>query len=167
MKGRTIILVSHHVQLCSQGAAYIVALDNGRVQFEGNRESFQKSGVLRTLVQSGVDDKEPEEEPVIEEVAVIEPESPETEPDSETSSTLAASTTVAPTVEKKAPRKLVKEEQRAVGRVSWDVWSMYLTACGLNVYWTIFFFVFVIAALSPVVENGWLKYVFGSFLSFL
>ena len=30
MRGRTVILVSHHVQLCAPGASYIVALDNGR-----------------------------------------------------------------------------------------------------------------------------------------
>lgn len=30
MKGRTTVLVSHHVQLCAPGAKYIVALENGR-----------------------------------------------------------------------------------------------------------------------------------------
>lgn len=52
MCDRTVILVSHNVQLCSLGAKYIAALDNGRLEFEGDREKFQASGVMRKLVQS-------------------------------------------------------------------------------------------------------------------
>lgn len=52
MRGRTVILVSHHVQLCAPGASYIVALDNGRVQFSGDRDAFKSSGVMAKLVQS-------------------------------------------------------------------------------------------------------------------
>ena len=33
MRGRTVLLVSHHVQLCDLGASYIVALGNGHLQF--------------------------------------------------------------------------------------------------------------------------------------
>jgi len=53
MRGRTVILVSHHVQLCAPGASYIVALDNGRVQFQGTVIRFKTSGVMNGLVQSG------------------------------------------------------------------------------------------------------------------
>lgn len=52
MRGRTLILVSHHVQLCAPGASYIVALDNGRVSFAGNFDSFKVSGVMAGLVHS-------------------------------------------------------------------------------------------------------------------
>ena len=44
MRGRTVILVSHHVQLCAPGASYIVALDNGRLQFQGKQAEFQAKG---------------------------------------------------------------------------------------------------------------------------
>jgi ABC-type enterochelin transport system ATPase subunit len=53
MRNPTVILVSHHVQLCAPGAAYIVALDNGRVHFEGTRDEFYASGVLNGFAQSG------------------------------------------------------------------------------------------------------------------
>ena len=62
MRGRTVILVSHHVQLCAPGASYIVALDNGRLQFQGGRDEFIASGVLKTLSQSGVADPSDEKE---------------------------------------------------------------------------------------------------------
>src|SRR5258708_34306289 len=52
MRGRTVILVSHHVQLCAPGASYIVALENGHVLYKGDRQGFQSSGVKDTLAQS-------------------------------------------------------------------------------------------------------------------
>ncbi|KAG6846160.1 hypothetical protein H0H93_015676, partial [Arthromyces matolae] len=121
MQGRTVILVSHHVQLCTPGANYIVALDNGRVTFQGDRESFQNSGIIRTLVQStdesALDNKEEE---------VIEAESDKVEAHSESSSTIAAVPETKP--EKKKPRKLIEEEKRAVGRIGRDVWETYFKA---------------------------------------
>ena len=35
MRGRTVILVSHHVQLTAPGAAYVVSLENGLLQYAG------------------------------------------------------------------------------------------------------------------------------------
>ncbi|KAK0203733.1 multidrug resistance-associated ABC transporter [Desarmillaria ectypa] len=158
MHGRTVILVSHHVQLCAEGAGYIVALDNGRVQFEGTREDFQKSGVMRSLVQSGfVDDKDDAADDKEEEAIETGFGSGD---ESESSSTVAPASEVADTktVSKKPPRKLVEEEKRAVGRIGKDIWLTYINACGSSIYWSVFLGVFILAALSPVAENGWLKY---------
>ncbi|KAF9031702.1 multidrug resistance-associated ABC transporter [Hymenopellis radicata] len=159
MQGRTVILVSHHVQLCAEGASYIVALDNGHVRFEGSREAFQTSGVIRTLVQSGFTDEKdiaPEKEEELVEAQL------EAEEGSETSSTIAPTVTpseATTAAEKKKPaRKLVEEEKRAVGRIGKDIWLTYIKACGSPVYWSIFILVFVLGALSPVAENSWLKY---------
>ncbi|KAG6895370.1 hypothetical protein C0992_001606 [Termitomyces sp. T32_za158] len=151
MQGRTIVLVSHHVQLCAPGAGYIVVLDNGRVSFEGDREAFQSSGAIRTLVQTtdgGASD--------IKEEEVLETDLTKTEANSDSSSTIApVSETKA---EKKKPRKLVEEEKRAVGRIGRDVWGTYIRACGNVWYWTIFALILIIGSISPVFENGWLRY---------
>jgi hypothetical protein len=160
MKDRTVILVSHHVQLCAPGAAYIVALDNGRTIYDGNYSNFQNSKVLRSLVVSSVADEE--EIDVKEEAAIEEIDALLDEPHSdEGSSTVAPSTAGATVVEKKTdrkpPRVLVDEEKRAVGRISREVWLTYIQACGNKFYWFIFALVFGLAAVSPVLENGWLK----------
>ncbi|KAG6899520.1 hypothetical protein C0995_005779, partial [Termitomyces sp. Mi166 len=151
MQGRTVILVSHHVQLCAPGASYIVALDNGRVTFQGDREAFQSSGVIRTLVQStdegALDSKEEE---------VLEEDLTKTEANSESSSTIAPVSEVK--AEKKKPRKLIEEEKRAVGRIGRDVWETYIQACGNVWYWMIFGVVLIIGSISPVFENGWLRH---------
>jgi ABC-type multidrug transport system ATPase subunit len=169
MRGRTVILVSHHVQLCAPGASYIVTLDNGQVQFQGGSDEFRTSGAMNGLVQSGqADDKDYKETMpavTVEEVIpeALQPDSSsnsdgDTGPNSETSST--AVTTVASESkpgQKKAPRKLVEEETRAVGRISRNIWKTYILACGAQWYWSLFLVVVVLAAISPVAENWWLK----------
>ena len=164
MRGRTIILVSHHVQLCAPGASYVVALDNGRLQFAGNQAEFQSSGVLSSLSQSGATDpadtKEETTVPEVEEIA--EEKAQAVEDKSETNSTAAATAVDVDAPQapvKKAPRKLVEEEKRAVGRISKEIWTTYLSACGGPLYWVVFAVALALGAASPVLENGWLKYV--------
>lgn len=161
LEGRTVILVSHHVQLCIPGASYIVALDKGRVQFQGSKDEFNESEVIHTLIQStqhgGADIKAhtkagkvlPEE---------ISPEEDEAEPGSESSSTIFISKPSSIKDDNKLAKKLVEDEKRAVGRVDLDIWKTYILACGHTWYWIVFSVVFLLAAATPVVENGWLKY---------
>lgn len=61
--------------------------------------------------------------------------------------------------QKKAARKLYDEEKRAVGRIAKNIWIAYFKACGSWVYWLVFTFVFVLASLTPIVNNGWLSFV--------
>ena len=161
MQGRTVILVSHHVQLCAPGASYIAALDNGRILFEGSKEGFYSSGIMKTLVQSMEssgemdDDKEGKVTSEKGEETVL---AEELDPSSETSSTLAASASASVRADKKPARKLVEEEKRAVGRIAWTVWETYIRACGNVWYWSLFISFLVIVSARPVLENGWLKY---------
>ncbi|KAH9932956.1 multidrug resistance-associated ABC transporter [Fomitopsis serialis] len=169
MRGRTLILVSHHVQLCAPGASYIVALDNGRVAFQGDRDTFRSSGVLNTLVQSGAadanDDKEETTVADVEELVIEKESSDESGGHSlENTSTAATSETEVKPEERKAPRKLIEEEKRAVGRIGKDIWMTYIDACGGYLYWIMFGVALLLAALSPVAENGWLRIWTGSAL---
>ncbi len=173
MRGRTVILVSHHVQLCAPGASYIVALENGRVLYKGDRQGFQSSGVMGRLAQSGAseslvrDEAEAVADQTIEET-LLQTEKDGTKGDSPSStkmqpedSSSGAETPVVdaePSPKKKGPRKLVEEETRAVGRIGRSVWETYIKACGRSPYWVIFVVSFLFAAASPVAENGWLRY---------
>jgi ABC-type multidrug transport system ATPase subunit len=172
MRGRTVILVSHHVQLCAPGASYIVALENGRLLYKGDSDGFQSSGVMQSLAHSGAvestgrDEAEAVVRETNEELLLGEKDdgggfsTPNTEIPSENDS-LGGVTTVDenPAQKKKGPRKLVEEEARAVGRVGRTVWETYYKACGGISYWLIFVLAFVLAAVSPIAENGWLRYV--------
>jgi ABC-type multidrug transport system fused ATPase/permease subunit len=153
MHGRTVILISHHVQLCVPGAEYIVVLDNGRLQFEGDRNTFQSSAVMQSLVQStDTADSKEEVVEVLEETLIAK------ESASDSSST-TASLTPDMKIERKPARRLVEEEKRAVGLIGRDIWETYIRACGNGWYWTVFIVFLLLVAISPVLENGWLKYV--------
>jgi ABC-type proline/glycine betaine transport system ATPase subunit len=131
MENRTVILVSHHVQLVSPVAAYIVALDNGDVSYAGDRSGFIAGGFMEDLdkeneaempgahkdQQDAIDAKAKNRHLALSAEA--------SEPASETTS-LAETTTAVDDEEKetqtpperKAPRKLVEEEKRATGQLN-------------------------------------------------
>ncbi|KAH9067580.1 ATP-binding cassette transporter [Lactarius vividus] len=172
MRGRTVILVSHHVQLCAPGASYIVALENGRVLYKGGRQGFQSSGVIDRLAQSGASDSlvkdqaEAEAEQAIEDMP-LQTEKEDGPSNSKMRSDDSSSGAETPVADaepspKKGPRKLVEEETRAVGRIGRPVWETYIKACGKNPYWLMFAVSFLVAAASPVAENGWLSYWSGA-----
>ncbi|KAI0302402.1 hypothetical protein B0F90DRAFT_1714514 [Multifurca ochricompacta] len=174
MRGRTVILVSHHVQLCAPGASYIVALENGRVLYKGDSHGFQSSGVISRLAQSGAGESTGRDEAEAATSQTIE-EPHQNEKDdaaghnssSEGTSQDSSSDTVTPVdsvpmLVKKGPRKLVEEETRAVGRIGRAVWETYIKACGGTSYWVIFAVSFLLAAASPVAENGWLSHWSGA-----
>ena len=160
MQGRTVILVSHHVQLCASGASYIIALDNGRVLFDGSKEGFYSSGIMRTSVHcmesSGeINDKEGKVTSKEGEETVL---AEELDPPSETSSTVAPSNPASIKANKKPARKLMEEEKREVGHVARDIWETYIRACGNVWYWSLLISFLVMVSASPVLENGWLRY---------
>lgn len=154
MEGRTVILVSHHVQMCAPGASYIVTLNNGRVEFQGSQEDFHRCGIMNSLIQSKQhDDSDDKVEKLSPDSA--EKQASETEERSESSSTVVASVKH----DKKPARKVIEEEKRAVGRIGREIWETYFLACGYVWYWTIFAVVLLLGSLSPVLENGWVKFL--------
>jgi ABC-type multidrug transport system ATPase subunit len=172
VRGRTVILVSHHVQLCAPGASYVVALEYGRVLYKGDLHGFQSSGVINSRAQSGT--IEPtgrgETEAVRDQTIEEELQGKKDEGDGHSPSSGEASSednlsgTVTPLdgnpkPDKNSPRKLVEEEARAVGRIDRSVWWTYVKACGGISYWIIFAVFFLFADASPIAENGWLRYI--------
>jgi ABC-type multidrug transport system ATPase subunit len=155
MNGRTVVLVSHHVQLCSAGASYVVALDNGAVQFFGNGQEFQASGLIQNLVQSGGAAIEDDEALVPHEDATPDDRKTVTDASSETAVSTTDST--AKPEKAKSPRKLVADEARATGRVGLDIWALFVKSCGGSVHWIVTVVALLIAGASPLIENGWLK----------
>ncbi|KAG9101683.1 hypothetical protein FS749_004492 [Ceratobasidium sp. UAMH 11750] len=179
MKERTIVLVSHHVQLVAPGASYVVALDNGRVLFAGPQTEFIGSDVMKGISHSTDADAS---QPTTEEVT-IEQVANEINGGSSSDSTSSAESDAATLVKtpkpgksdpkvgsstaavpvdsmavKKTPRKLIEDEARAVGRVKAEIWQTYFKACGSYIYWTLFCLILLGGSLTPVLENGWLRY---------
>ncbi|KZV87123.1 multidrug resistance-associated ABC transporter [Exidia glandulosa HHB12029] len=168
MKGRTVILVSHHVQLCTNGAAYVVALDNGRLAYEGPTSDFVGSQIMAGLVQSS-NAPAPDQEAAEDDVEALAEQQAEGDAESAEGSDTAvqpsepdALPVAAVPKERKAPRKFIEEEKRAVGRIGSAVWQWYIYACGGKGYWALFLASMIAAALVPVFENGWIRVWSGS-----
>jgi len=181
MTGRTVLLVSHHIQLCAPGASYVITLENGGVGFTGTGEEFRQSEVYKSLAG----DVAPEEE---EQPPVVSPTRPQPRKqpskltnqlfknvadnnipafDSGASSPAESSSEESESESEDdepahAPRKLIEEENRAVGHVKFGVWLSYLRANGHLIFWTIFTSVFVGSKLMDVLETYVLRIWSGS-----
>lgn len=143
MKGRTIVLVSHNVQLCAPGVDYVVALENGRINFEGTSATFLASERFKV--------PEEEEDPQ-EALAALQKVVPKARnkaldlvASTGVSSMEVSSASEAETDSEvdsddeddkpKPIRKLIEDETRAVGRVNWAVWKLYLGLSGGTIFW--------------------------------
>ncbi|KAG9125516.1 hypothetical protein FRC07_007298 [Ceratobasidium sp. 392] len=135
MKHRTVVLVTHHVELVLPAAGWVVRLRDGRIETQGHVESVRESGMLplgrdKAKEWSGDDGdvaKHGEEE------------------DKKASE------------EKKAARKLVEDEKKSIGSVKGQVYRTYLAAA---TYW-LFGLLTVLLALDlllQLAQKFWFKY---------
>ena len=120
--------------------------------YSGASAAFMHSGVMKSLIRSQKEDIEVDEHEIAEELL-----EGIAEKGASSQTTIAAARANEKKV--KAPRKLVEDEARAVGRIGREVWKTYLRALGGQGYWTVFGITLIIASLPPVVENGWIRYV--------
>lgn len=150
LRNRTIVLVSHHVQLCAPGAKLVVHLDNGMVAFSGASDEYMQT-TLYSKEQAEELEKEAVETPRpkltnknLSHLAAPKEASSSTGSLSEFD-TSGSSEEEEPMKPAAPPRKLVEDEARAVGKVDTSVWSYYLKANGQAVFWTIFIVIFISA----------------------
>ena len=97
MKDRTVVLVTHHVELVLPGAYFIVRMLDGRIDLQGTVKELRASGALSDIeVEAIVEERkevEQKQEKADEETEAVEGENAD-EPESK----------------KKKPRKLIKDE---------------------------------------------------------
>ncbi|KAF8324040.1 ATP-binding cassette transporter [Clavulina sp. PMI_390] len=155
---RTVVLVSHHVQLCAIGASYVIALDNGALIYAGSREGFLEHNLSFNMVR--VDEDIPaafssESDPSAERDTAHEGELEGGDSSTIIVADIPQTSTDAPM--KMAPKKYYDEEKRAVGRIAKDIWLIYIHACGSWRFWLLFASIFVLTPISLVFNNLWLS----------
>ena len=167
LAGRTVILVSHHVQLCAPGAKKVVELENGRVLFSGDSKEYLSLDRFKI--------PEEDDEPIevkLASKALLKPKNRalslvahDSAATSETSGSEAESESDSEDEaekEDKPAKKMIEEEQRAVGRVKWSVWKTYLGLSGSIYFWATFAAIFGGTKLLEVAETYWLALWAGS-----
>ncbi|KAI0065886.1 multidrug resistance-associated ABC transporter [Artomyces pyxidatus] len=146
LQHRTVVLVTHHVELVLPGAHYLVRMLDGRIDTQGTVAELRARGVLEEITQE-------EEVKVHEEEQVAAKE----EPTAEEVAAEVTSEEAKPNVKDKKPRKLIKDEHRQEGGVKWSVYNTYLKASS---YWTwgILATFIVIYQFLGIGEKLWIKY---------
>ncbi|KAH8926904.1 P-loop containing nucleoside triphosphate hydrolase protein [Atractiella rhizophila] len=174
LENRTVILVSHHVQLVTQQAAFVIALENGAPIFQGGSKRFLDSPTYVRLVgvtqnqdaDEDVEESKPENKHLKVKQEVVngtgDNGSGTSTPDDSDDDSAEDVIEKLPDQQQQPPptkkaRKLIATEARAVGRVRGDVWKKYLTANGGAIFWIFLLVVFLGTKGMDVLESWWLS----------
>ncbi|TFK50640.1 multidrug resistance-associated ABC transporter [Heliocybe sulcata] len=148
LENRTVILVTHHVELVLPGANYLVRMLDGRIDTQGKVEELRERGLLDDIAHGSTADHKSKE-------AESQEEKTEEQLAAEAQGEDAFEDVEAKVADKK-PRKLVKDEHRETGSVKWSIYKTYLKASS---YWTwaIIAVLIVLMQVASVSEKLWIK----------
>lgn len=186
MVGRTIVLVSHHIQLCAPGVDYVVrpsllphavptdgrlqiSLENGRVKFGGPAADFLATDKFRVdeedeIIEAALAAKSPAKakNKLLDLVSATTAASSEASSASEAESDSESESDDDEFTKEKPARKLIEDEARAVGMVDASVWKLYLGLSGGVFFWMSFVITFGGTKLADVAQTLWLSNWSGS-----
>ncbi|KXN85925.1 ATP-dependent bile acid permease [Leucoagaricus sp. SymC.cos] len=149
LANRTVILVTHHVELVLPGAYYLVRMLDGRIDTHGTIKDLRARSVLDNIKHDVEAEAKKEETVIATEGTVEGEEAVKSDEADATDAKKDASLT-------KKPRKLVKAEHRETGSVKWAIYKSYLKASS---YWTwiVLGALIVVTQLLGVGEKFWVK----------
>ncbi|KAF9442983.1 hypothetical protein P691DRAFT_713861, partial [Macrolepiota fuliginosa MF-IS2] len=149
---RTVILVTHHVELVLPGAYYLVRMLDGRIDTHGTIKSLRAQGILDHITHDAEVEVQKNQAAIVttEEILTQTIDS-EAEAGPNRDNEQAKKDNVA-----KKPRKLIEDEHRETGSVKWKVYKSYLKASS---YWTwvILGTLMVITELLAFGDKFWIK----------
>ncbi|KAI0672246.1 multidrug resistance-associated ABC transporter [Trametes maxima] len=148
LANRTVVLVTHHVELVLPGAHYLVRMLDGRIDTQGTVKELRASGVLDDIAHI-------EEIEAHKEEQAVEAAKEDVDPNAGVDAEANGETEGAPK-DKKKPRKLIEEEHRETGSVKWHIYNTYLKASS---YWTwaIIILLIFLTQIMGVGEKFWIK----------
>ncbi|KAL5520973.1 hypothetical protein ACEPAG_8895 [Sanghuangporus baumii] len=153
LKNRTIILVTHHVELVLPGAYYLVRMLDGRIEVQGSVKELRESGALDAIVleEGSEEHREDEQKTDDEEEEQEAPEVVQAKAPREADASCNVTTK-----KPNQPRKLVDDEERETGSVEWEIYKTYLKA---STYWTWSILLFLILCVQGLrfTEKYWIK----------
>ena len=133
MRGRTVVLVTHHVSLCLPIASHLVEISGGRITKQGSVAELTAAGSLLEVLKEQDALIHEDEETKIKGVEVNEADTIADDSKTATPSTAeGASNKVIPSWRLSDAQlgKLVEEEARAEGHVSFKTYLTYARAAG-------------------------------------
>ncbi|KAJ7480081.1 hypothetical protein B0H11DRAFT_2422933 [Mycena galericulata] len=137
LANRTVVLVTHHVELVLPGAHYLVRMLDGRIDTQGTVKELRAQGVLDDIAHDAAVEVQKVELVVSVEVPTDEADTQDAE-------------------EIRKPRKLVEDEHREQGGVKWKIYKTYLKASSYWI-WAFLAFIVVLVQVLSVGEKLWIK----------
>jgi ABC-type multidrug transport system fused ATPase/permease subunit len=170
-RGRTRVLVTHHVSLTLPKTKYCVLLADGQLEAAGTTEELRRSGKLKSLMAHDIEALEKEEEEAARaEALTVDDGGGLSKILSNQSRRRRSTLTERPldlqrkrshaTIEetpKPAPRKFTEDEKRETGAVKWTVYKMYIDACGGFGYWGIISAIFASWIVVYLARSYWIS----------
>ena len=162
VQGRTVILVTHHVEAVLPYVAHVVMLEGGRIRASGSSAELKAEGLLSMLVSESAthsDDKgkQAARDALIEEEAKDAAVEAQIQAQAEEAgkTDARAKTDTAPAAVGRG--KLLTAEGKSEGRVKREIYVMYLSAFG---WFPVAFVLFAImwSRSSDVLEKYWLSF---------
>ncbi|KAJ3937406.1 MAG: hypothetical protein NXY57DRAFT_981367 [Lentinula lateritia] len=145
LASRTVVLVTHHVDLVLPGAHYLVRMLDGRIDTQGTVSDLRTSGLLEDITHEAEAEAQKETQIVVGEVADAEVEAVE-----------GGNGNQVTTENLSKPRKLVEDEKREQGGVKWKIYKKYLQASSYWVWGILLVFV-ILNQFLAVGEKYWIK----------
>ncbi|CAE6495623.1 unnamed protein product, partial [Rhizoctonia solani] len=134
LNNRTVVLVTHHVDLVLSSAGWLVQLNEGRIGIQGTPQQLREAGAL--LQTRELDSKEPT---------------------GETADGDGSAAGAKPEKDKRPARKLVEDEGKSTGSVRAEVYKTYLSA---GSYWLFGLLVLLLTLDQAVqlLQKFWVKH---------
>jgi ABC-type multidrug transport system fused ATPase/permease subunit len=136
LRGRTVVMVTHHVGLCLPGADFVVALRDGKVE---EACAANESHVDTTI-------EPPQEEELL---------SP---PPTATAKRLEGEPQARQTEDQPSPRRIYQAEKTSEGRVNTSHFMMVFSAAGGAFYWTVLALIFGSTTSFDLARNIFLRH---------
>ncbi|KAG7137339.1 ATP-dependent bile acid permease like protein [Verticillium longisporum] len=155
-KGRTRILVTHHVALCESKTRYIVELGDGTVQHNGLLSELDEDGTLQLIKsheQSHADNIGDDEATAVnsEQASDVDVDAIQILENEDTDGGVIKK------VPSKSARQFVEDETREQGAIKKHVYATYLRDSGGWSWWTLATLIFVSFEVITLGRSWWLR----------
>ena len=172
-RGRTRILVTHHVALCLPRTKYSVLLGDGTVLEAGATDELRRSGRLKNILAYDVEEQRKEEEEALKQVEsaiddgggtlqkmlsnsgqrVRRRSTALSDAGEEARRTVSKADTLPPPT----PKKFTEEEHRETGAINAQIYKEYIKASGGYPYWFFIMGLFGIAIFAYTGRTYWIS----------
>jgi len=158
-RGRTRILVTHHVALCLPKTKYTVLLGEGSVLHAGTVEELRKSGSLKAILAQDIEEQQKAEEeakahsaPEVDDGGGLQQVTSGRSIRSRRRSSIAKQDTEPDQL--KVPKKFTEDEKREQGAIKYTVYAEYIRASGGLRHWLLVLLAFA-ACLVVILGRSW------------